>query len=607
MSSFIDYTVNGLVVGNIYALLAVGLALIFGVANLINFAHGSVYTFGAYIGWAAVTFLHTPLPVTMLIVFVACAGLGVVIERVGLRPLQGKARIAPLLATIGLSFVLDQLVQLVFSPDPRAVPSDLPDWRLAVGDCSIGAMDILIAAVGLASAALLYVFLRFTKLGFAVRATAQDREAAQQMGVNVDAVNSAVFAIASALGGLSGLLVGMYYNHIDPAMSFQATLKGVVAQVIGGVGNVPGAIVGSLLLGLTESYGIALLGTTYRNLFAFVLLIAFLLWLPNGLFGGRATIQSEPLVGSFIAPSRPIRLPRWAVAALALAAFALPLATSAPYLLQTLTNAWLAAMLALSLTLIAGTAGQISFGHAGLLAIGGYASALLALDLGAPPILSIPAAGLITAGLGALLVFPAFRLRGHYIAIATLAIGEIVSLVILNWEGLTGGAMGLTGIPPLSFLGQDIFSNRAIYWLCLAIVVSLAALQARFLNSHFGRTLRAVREDEIAARSYGIKLDRYKGLAFAFGGFGAGVSGAIAAHLYSYLNNQTFDSQLSLLALTMVILGGMGNVLGAIVGAVALVGLPELFRVAAEYRILIYGVVLLLLIRFRPQGLLGTV
>ncbi len=607
MSSFIDYTVNGLVVGNIYALLAVGLALIFGVANLINFAHGSVYTFGAYIGWAAVTFLHTPLPVTMLIVFVACAGLGVVIERVGLRPLQGKARIAPLLATIGLSFVLDQLVQLVFSPDPRAVPSDLPDWRLAVGDGSIGAMDILIAAVGLASAALLYVFLRFTKLGFAVRATAQDREAAQQMGVNVDAVNSAVFAIASALGGLSGLLVGMYYNHIDPAMSFQATLKGVVAQVIGGVGNVPGAIVGSLLLGLTESYGIALLGTTYRNLFAFVLLIAFLLWLPNGLFGGRATIQSEPLVGSFIAPSRPIRLPRWAVAALALAAFALPLATSAPYLLQTLTNAWLAAMLALSLTLIAGTAGQISFGHAGLLAIGGYASALLALDLGAPPILSIPAAGLITAGLGALLVFPAFRLRGHYIAIATLAIGEIVSLVILNWEGLTGGAMGLTGIPPLSFLGQDIFSNRAIYWLCLAIVVSLAALQARFLNSHFGRTLRAVREDEIAARSYGIKLDRYKGLAFAFGGFGAGVSGAIAAHLYSYLNNQTFDSQLSLLALTMVILGGMGNVLGAIVGAVALVGLPELFRVAAEYRILIYGVVLLLLIRFRPQGLLGTV
>jgi branched-chain amino acid transport system permease protein len=607
LNSFLDYTVNGLVIGNIYALLAVGLALIFGVANLINFAHGSVYTIGAYVGWAAITFLHTPLPVTMAIATVVCALLGIGIERVALRPLQGKARIAPLIATIGLSFVLDQLVQLLCSPDPRAVPSDLPDWRLAVGGVSIGPMDLLIAAVGIVSAALLHAFLRFTKLGFAVRATAQDRDAALQMGVNVNAVNSAVFAIASALGGLGGLLVGMYYNHIDPAMSFQATLKGVVAQVIGGVGNVPGAILGGALLGLTESYGIALFGTTYRNLFAFVLLIVFLIWFPNGLFGTRSAIHAEPLVGTFIAPSRPIRVPRWLVVGVAGAALALPFATSAPYLLQTLTNAWLAAVLALSLTLVAGTAGQVSLGQAALLAIGGYASALLVIDLGAPAIISVPAAGLITAALGTLLVFPAFRLRGHYIAIATLAIGEIVSLVILNWESLTGGAMGLTGIPPLSFLGRDLDSNRAIYWTCLLALIAIAALQARLLDSHLGRTLRALREDEIAAQSYGVDSDRYKALAFAFGGFAAGVAGAITAHLYSYLNSQTFDSQLSLLALTMVILGGMGNVLGAIVGAVVLVGLPELFRVAAEYRILIYGVVLLLLVRFRPQGLLGTV
>ncbi len=605
-SSFVDYTVNGLVIGNIYALLAVGLALIFGVANLINFAHGSVYTIGAYVGWAAITFLRTPLPVTMAIVFAVCALIGVAIERVGLRPLQGKSRIAPLLATIGLSFVLDQLVQLIFSPDPRAVPSDLPDWRLTVGGVSIGPMDFLIAGVGVVSAALLFGFLRFTKLGYAVRATAQDRDAALQMGVNVNAVNSAVFAIASALGGLGGLLVGMYYNHIDPGMSFQATLKGVVAQVIGGVGNVPGAILGGALLGLVESYGIAAFGTTYRNLFAFVLLVVFLIWFPNGLFGTRSAVHTEPLVGTFIAPSRPVRTPVWLVAGATIAAFALPLATSAPYLLQTLTNAWLAGLLALSLTLVSGTAGQISLGQATLLAIGGYASALLAIDLGATAIVSVPAAGLITAALGTLLVFPAFRVRGHYIAIATLAIGEIVSLVILNWEGLTGGAMGLPGIPPLSFFGHVLDTNRAIYWTCLSTLVVVALLQARLLRSHLGRTLRAVREDEIAARVYGVSLDRYKALAFGFGGFAAGVGGAITAHLYSYLNSQTFDSQLSLLALTMVMLGGMGNVLGAVVGAVVLVALPELFRATAEYRVLIYGCVLLLLVRFRPQGLLGT-
>ena len=607
MGSFLDYTINGLVIGNVYALLAVGLALIFGVANLVNFAHGSVYTIGAYVGWAAITYLHTPFPVTLAIVALACAALGALIERLALRPLQAKARIAPLLATIGLSFVLDQLVQLICSPNPRAVPAELPDWRIAIGGGSIGPMDLLIAFVSLTSAALLYGFLRFTKLGYAVRATAQDREAARQMGVNVDAVNSAVFAIASALGGISGLLVGMYYNHIDPGMSFQATLKGVVAVVIGGVGNVPGAIVGSLILGLTESYGIALFGTTYRNLFAFALLILFLMLLPNGLFGGRKVVDTEPLTGSFIAPSRALKIPAPLVAALTIAAFALPFFAASPYLLQVLTNAWLAALVALSLTLVSGTAGQMSFGQAALMAIGGYASALLATDYGVSPLLSVPVAGLAAALIGTALVFPAFRLRGHYIAIATLAIGEIVGLVILNWESFTHGALGVTGIPPLSAFGYEVTSARAVYWLCLAVLVAFALLQMRLIDSHIGRTLKALRDDEIAARSHGVEISRYKALAFGFAGFGAGVSGAISAHLFSYLNNQTFDSQLSLLAVTMAILGGMGNILGAILGAVALVGLPEAFRFAAEYRILIYGVVLLLLVRFRPQGLLGTV
>src|SRR3954469_14909529 len=185
-SSAFDYVVNGLIVGNIYALLAVGLALIFGVSHLINFAHGSVYTVGAYVGWAAMTYLNTPLPLTFVIVIVACGLLGMAIERIGLRPLAGSARIAPLLATIGIGLVLDQLVQLVASPDPRSVPAPLPDWRLQVGGGTIGALDRLIAAIGLVSAAVLFAFLRWSRLGWAVRATAQDRDAAKQMGVDVD-------------------------------------------------------------------------------------------------------------------------------------------------------------------------------------------------------------------------------------------------------------------------------------------------------------------------------------------------------------------------------------------------------------------------------------
>ncbi|TWA57345.1 amino acid/amide ABC transporter membrane protein 1 (HAAT family) /amino acid/amide ABC transporter membrane protein 2 (HAAT family) [Azospirillum baldaniorum] len=604
---WLDYTINGLVIGNIYALLAVGLALIFGVSHLINFAHGSVYMVGAFIGWLCITRLSLPLPVTFVVVAAGCGLLGAAIERVGLRPLRNAPRIAPLLATIGLSVVLDQSAQLLFSPDPRALPASLPTWRISIGGGSIGALDLLIAGVGMGSAALLYGFLTFTKLGWAVRATALDRDAAQQCGVDVNAVNRTVFAIASALGGVSGLLVGMYYNTIDPNMGFQAGLKGIVAQVIGGVGNVPGAIVGSLLLGLVESYGIALFGTSYRNLFAFVALLLVLVLRPNGLFAGTRRLPPEPLTGTFIAPSRPVVLPRWLVWGLAAGALALPLVINQPYLLQTLGIAWLFALLALSLTLVAGTVGQVSLGHAGLLAIGAYASALLALDAGIPVVAAVPLAGVVAAVLGTALVYPAFRLRGHYLSIATLAVGEIVTLAILNWEGLTRGPIGVTGIPPLSVAGVPLVSGQWVYWIPLGALILLAAVQSRLLSSHLGRTLRAIRDDDVAARSYGVGLNRYKGLAFAVAGFIAGVGGALLAHVYSYINHETFPAPVSMLALTMVILGGLGNVAGAVLGAVVLVALPELFRAAAEYRMLIYGIVLLLLIRFRPQGLLGTV
>jgi branched-chain amino acid transport system permease protein len=220
---------------------------------------------------------------------------------------------------------------------------------------------------------------------------------------------------------------------------------------------------------------------------------------------------------------------------------------------------------------------------------------------------SIVVSGLLTSLIGTALIFPAFRLRGHYVSIATLGIGEIVALTILNWESLTRGPIGVSGIPPLSLFGHDASSNAAFYWAAFAAMVLLALLQWRLLRSHLGRTFRAVREDEVAARAYGVSPDRYKAMAFGFGGFAAGVSGAFTAHLYSYINHETFTSQISILALTMVILGGLGNISGALLGAVALVSLPELFRVTAEYRMLIYGVALLLLIRFRPQGLLGTV
>lgn len=374
------------------------------------------------------------------------------------------------------------------------------------------------------------------------------------------------------------------------------------------MGNIPGAVAGGLLLGLTESFGVALFGGSYRNLFAFVLLLLMLALRPNGLFSRRGALPPEPLTGSFIAPSRPVRIPPWSIVAAFAAAAALPLvAPDQSYLIQTLTNAWLYAILALSLTLVAGTLGLVSLGQAGLLAIGAYASALLATDAHLPVLLAVPVAGVLTAIIGTLLIWPAFRLRGLAVSIATLGFGEIVALVILNWDSLTHGPIGVVGIPGPSFEGIDLGSNQDLYWLSLAALAILWFAQARLLGSHLGRTFRAIRDDDTAARAFGIRPGRYKATGFAIGGFLAGISGAITASIYTYINHETFTAQISVLALTIVILGGLGNLAGAVVASIALIALPELFRFTAEYRILIYGLVLILLVRFRPQGLFGTV
>ncbi len=603
-----DQTINGLVIGNVYALIAVGLAIMFGVANLINFAHGSVYMLGAYIGWVCVMRANLPLPVAFAVVAVACGILGIVIERLGLRGLQNSARIAPLLATIGISFMLDQITQLIFGAKPQPFPNPLPRIDFQLGGVNIGSLDLLIAGTGLSAALFLFVVLRYTKLGWALRATAQDRDAAQQMGVDVDAVNRTAFALASILGGVAGLLVGMYFQTVYPTMSAQAVLKGFTAGLLGGLGNIPGAVIGGLVLGLIESYGVAALGASYRNLVAFIVLIAVLFFRPNGLFNPSRRQTPEPLTGTFVQNNRRVRLPRWLVAAAVIFTIVLPLIDHDPYHLQILIGAWLLALVALSVTLVTGTAGQISLGQAGFLAIGAYTSALLTLRLHWPFELALISAALLTALLGTLMVFPAFRLRAYYLAIATIGIGEIVSQVALNWTSLTRGALGLVGIPLPSLFGHVAALPPApdMYWYALAILLLAMLFQWRLVSSSLGRIWRALREDEIAAQAYGINLNRYKALAFASSAFIAGLSGAFTAHMYTYLSYNTFPSSLSTLALTMAILGGMGNIVGAVVGALLLTLLPEVFRFSTDLRYLIYGLALVLFIRFRPQGLLGT-
>jgi branched-chain amino acid transport system permease protein len=264
------------------------------------------------------------------------------------------------------------------------------------------------------------------------------------------------------------------------------------------------------------------------------------------------------------------------------------------------------AVIALSLTLVAGLAGQISLGQAGFVGVGAYTSALLVKDHGWSFWLALPAAGLMAAIVGAIVIGPTLRLSGHYVSIATLAIGGGVTAALLNLEPITRGPLGITTIPPPSLFGHEIVSAREYYLLTLGVFLACGAVVALLQRSHLGRAWRAIREDEIAAASLGVPVRRYKALAFALGSFVAGVGGSLLAHQYSFINPSIFGITVSIQTLTIVVLGGLSNVLGAAVGAAVLVGMPELLRPLADARPLLFGVLLILLVRFRPQGLLGS-
>lgn len=266
-----------------------------------------------------------------------------------------------------------------------------------------------------------------------------------------------------------------------------------------------------------------------------------------------------------------------------------------PYYNQVLTTMGIFLIAALGLHLITGVTGQFSFGHAAFLSIGAYSSALMSIYLHTPFLLNMLAGGLLAALFGILLGIPSMRLTGDYLGITTLGFGEIVRIVFINTK-ITGGAMGLGGIPKETNI-------VLVYVLVVLTIFSLYRIQ----NSRFGRALAAIREDDIAAETMGVNVYWYKIKSFALGTFFAGISGALFAHMMQYLNPSDFGFSRSFEILNFVVLGGLGSIPGTILGTAVLTLAPEFLRFVKEYRMLIYGALMVLMMIFRPYGLLGNV
>ena len=600
----LDILLAGLINGNTYALIALGLSLVIGVANIVNFAHGSMFAIGAMTGWWITSHLGLPLWLGMIAAVIITGALGYAVNLLAVRPFTSKSPVGAVLSTIALMIILDNGTQIVFGPETRRFDSGLPDTTFSLGGIQIGVIDIIILITSIVSMVVLATFLKFTKMGRAIRATSQDREAAAQMGVPVNRTQSSTFIIASALGGLAGVLVAVYFTTINPAQGYLAGISGLAAATLGGLGSLLGAVVGGLLLGVLEAFGVYLWGDAVRQLITFGVLLLVLWVRPAGLFGRLPAIAREPMTGTFFARARPIRFVKWQIPILIglAAVLGIPGLLSG-YGVQIGIQVIAYAIIALSMVVIGGSAGQLSLGQAGPVAVGAYTAALLMKNLGMPFLPSLLIAGLLSAVVVVLLSAPSWKLSGHYPAIATLATGAVIAAVILIWEPVTGGPRGVSLIPLPDVFGFQIDTVHLTYLLGLAILLGALWVTSRLQKSHLGRFWESIRDDEIAARSAGIATPQYKSLAFGIGGFLAGIGGAYLAAQFGYIDPSIFSPIFSFQIVTIAVLGSMLSPFGAVVGATALVGGLELFRVASETRLLIYGLVLLILIRFRPQGL----
>ncbi len=303
MGFFFQELVNGVTTGALYSLVALGFSMVYGVLKLLNFAHGDLYMVGAYIGFFVIQWfgggsaLTIPVPLLLLIMFVLAAGLvgglGVAIERFAYRPLRDAPRIAPLITAIGISFFLENAALLLFGAQFRVYnTADFISLSsgITIGSVTIDSVQIMVLVLGLLLTVGLRELVNRTKLGKQMRAVAADREAAEMMGINVNFTISATFFLGSALAGVAGVMGGLLFNQVTPTIGFIVGLKAFTAAVVGGIGSLPGAMLGGLLIGVAESMITGYISSTYTNLFVFALLIVVMLVRPSGLLG-RAQLQ----------------------------------------------------------------------------------------------------------------------------------------------------------------------------------------------------------------------------------------------------------------------------------------------------------------------------
>lgn len=294
---FIQQLINGVTIGSFYALVALGYTMVYGVLKMINFAHGDLFMWGAYlgltgmtllVGWATQGSTWMIAPVAILVILVV-ALVGVMVERVAYRPLRSAGRLAPIISALGVAFILESLARNLYGAKWQTYPSGVtPSGGLMLsGGVRIGIMQIAVLIASFVLMGALYLFVQRTRIGMAMRAVSLDANVSRLMGVDVDRIISVVFLIGPGLGGAAGLIVALYYGSFDFTLGWTFGLKAFIAAILGGIGNIPGAMLGGMLLGIVETLASGYISPQWKDVIAYIVLILILLFRPTGLLGER--------------------------------------------------------------------------------------------------------------------------------------------------------------------------------------------------------------------------------------------------------------------------------------------------------------------------------
>jgi branched-chain amino acid transport system permease protein len=594
---------NGLASASSLFLVASGLSIIFGVTRVVNFAHGSLYMLGAYIGWSLTRRLASfgafgfwgGVFAAALIVGV----IGILIEMLILRRLRRAPELYPLLATFGVVLIVQDVALAIWGPEDLLGPR-APGLTgvITIFASRFPVYELFLIAVGPLLLGGLWLLFRRTRFGLLVRAATQDREMVAALGVDERRLFSSVFFLGAALAGLGGALQ-LPREAVNLNMDVSVVVEAFVVVVVGGLGSLVGAYVAAVLIGVIQAFGILLLPKITLVL-VFLVMGIVLAVRPYGLFGRFAASQVvRTLTEDGVL--RPLSKASRALFALAVLIIALMPLFAGDYAMGLIAELLILAVFAASLHFLMGLGGMASFGHAAFFGIGAYGAALALKALQWPMTACLLAAPFVAVLAGLLAGWLCVRLSGVYLAMLSLAVAQIAWAASFQWVELTGGDNGLLGVWP----SPSVASKGAFLLLTLALTVAaLAALRVSAF-SPFGYALRAARDAPQRAEASGINVRGTQLAGFVIASGFAGIAGG----LYAFAKGSVFPTYLaigkSVDALIMVLLGGIGSLTGPIVGAFAFGGLEaELMANIAFWRAIL-GVVILALVLVAPAGIMG--